>query len=207
MRNIGGQSVGNQKIAATSKSVFGQPGRLGVCFGEWEERSPWPSVAEQWGYSRDDDVVTVHASKGTHAVADVNNDDARDLLYLIAKSAAFPLANKFLTPSAGNGQVVLAINPEWAARFGSAFPDIDDLKTYLWENAWQPIDLWPRHNREILEQKNRVDSDGRVWLNDRPDQFVVVVCGGMASLHTIILPSWGESELQHQRIAFADDFG
>jgi hypothetical protein len=202
LRNIGGQKVGS-----TSKSVFGQPGRLGVCFAEWEEQSPWPSLAEQWGYAKDQDVVTVHASKGTHAVADVNNDDPRDLLYLIAKSAAFPLSNKFLTPTAGNGQVVVAVNPEWAARFGRAFPDLDDLKTYLWEHAWQPIELWPEPNRAVLEQKGRIDAQGRVRLNDRPDQFVVIVCGGLASLHATILPSWGESELQHRAVVYADDFG
>ena len=201
LRNIGGQQVGT-----TSKSVFGQPGRLGVCFAEWEEQSPWPSLAEQWGYAKDDDVVTVHASKGTHAVADINNDDPRDLLRLVAKSAAFPLSNKFLTPTAGNGQTVVAVNPEWAQRFAQAFPRIDDLQAYLFEHAWQPIDLWPEPNRVVLEQKQRVDAQGRVFLNERPDQFVVIVCGGLASLHSVILPSWGDSELQHHALAWADAF-
>ena len=40
LRNIGGQRAGE-----TSRSVFGQPARFGICFGEWEERSPWPSLA------------------------------------------------------------------------------------------------------------------------------------------------------------------
>ena len=202
LRNIGGQQVGT-----TSKSVFGQPGRLGVCFGEWEEQSPWPSLAEQWGYSHDDDVVTVHAAKGTHAIADINNDDPRDLLYLVAKSVAFPLSNKFLTPTAGNGQTVIAVNPEWAQRFVRAFPDVDDLKAYLWEHAWQPIELWPEPNRAVLEEKHRIDANGRVYLSERPDQFVVMVCGGLASLHAVALPSWGDSELAHQKVAWADDFG
>jgi hypothetical protein len=201
LRNIGGQRVGT-----TSKSVFGQPGRLGVCFAEWEEQSPWPSLAEQWGYASRDDVVTVHASKGTHAIADIYNDDPLDLLTLVAKSAAFPLSNKFLTPTAGNGQVVIAVNPEWAHRFARVLPDVGDVKTYLWEHAWQPIELWPEANRAELEKKGRADAQGRVWLNERPDQFVVMVCGGLASLHAVVLPSWGDSELQHRKVAWADDF-
>ena len=40
LRNIGGQRAGE-----TSRTVFGQPARFGMCFGEWEERSPWPSLA------------------------------------------------------------------------------------------------------------------------------------------------------------------
>ena len=39
--------------------------RFGLCFGEWEERSPWPSLAEQRGFAADQDVVTVHGGKGT----------------------------------------------------------------------------------------------------------------------------------------------
>ena len=86
IRNIGGQRAGE-----TTKTVFGQPARFGFCIGEWEERSPWPSLAARRGYSADQDVVTVHGGKGTFPLADIHNDDARDLLYLIAKSLAFPL--------------------------------------------------------------------------------------------------------------------
>ena len=199
LRNIGGQRVGD-----TSKSVFGQPARVsGLCFGEWEERSPWPSLAAQWGYGADADVVTAHGGKGTMPLADVNCDDARDLLYLIAKSLAFPLSNKFLTPIAGNGQTVLAINPMWAERFGREFPNLEDCKAFLHENAWQPIDLWPAKNQAILYAKDRVDANGRVWLNARPDQIVTVVCGGLGNLHAIALPSWGDSEIAHQQVRWA----
>ncbi|TML14921.1 MAG: hypothetical protein E6G39_07635 [Actinobacteria bacterium] len=60
LRNIGGQRAGT-----TSKTVFGNPTRVtGLCFAEWEERSPWPSLAVQRGFNPDDDVVTVHAAKG-----------------------------------------------------------------------------------------------------------------------------------------------
>ena len=53
LRNIGGMRVG-----ATSKSVFGQPARTtGMCFAEWEERSPWPTLAEQQGFASGDEVV------------------------------------------------------------------------------------------------------------------------------------------------------
>jgi hypothetical protein len=64
------------------------------------------------------------------------------------------------------------------------------------EHAWQPIDAWPEANRAILESKGRVDDRGRVPMSERPDQIVVVVCGGLGNLHAICLPSWGDSELQ-----------
>ncbi|MGH9207818.1 MAG: hypothetical protein ACRD1G_14895, partial [Acidimicrobiales bacterium] len=189
-RNIGGQRAGE-----TSRTVFGQPARFGMCFGEWEERSPWPSLAVRRGYDAGQDVVSVHGGKGTMPMADINNDDTRDLIYLMSKSLAYPLANLMIGGSGDNGQVVLAINPVWAERFGKVFAEIESFQEYLWENAWQPIDLWPQRNREILEQKGRVDERGRVYLVNRPDQFVPIVCGGLGNLHAIALPSFGESDL------------
>ena len=191
MRNIGGQRVG-----VTSKSVFGQPARSGLCFAEWEEESPWPSLAQQRGFSAEDEVVTVHGGKGTFPMADIHNDDARDLLTLIAKTVAFPLSNTFLALHAGDGEVVLAINPVWARRFAAVFPDVGDVQRFLRDQAWQPIELWPAGNQQIIERQGRVDSRGRVHLVERPDQFVIFVCGGKGSLHTVCLPSWGESHLQ-----------
>ena len=190
LRNVGGQRAGE-----TTKSVFGQPARFGFCIGEWEERSPWPSLAERRGFTRDDDVVTVHGGKGTFPMADIHNDDPRDLLYLIAKSLAYPLANMFLG-NAENGEVIVAINPMWAERFAQPFPEVDALQRFLHDNAWQPIDMWPNGNREILRNKGRVDPEGRVHLVARPDQIVPIVCGGLGSLHAIALPSFGESQMQ-----------
>lgn len=190
LRNIGGQRAGE-----TSRTVFGQPARFGLCFGEWEERSPWPSLAVRRGFAPDADVVTVHGGKGTFPMADIHNDDARDLLTLLAKSLAYPLANMFLG-NAENGEVVLAVNPMWAERFGAVFPDVAALSAFVHEHAWQPLDLWPAPNQAILRSKGRVGPRDRVYLTARPDQIVPVVCGGLGSLHAIALPSFGESQLQ-----------
>jgi hypothetical protein len=190
LRNIGGQRAGE-----TSRTVFGQPARFGLCFGEWEERSPWPSLAARQGLGGDADVVTVHGGKGTFPMADIHNDDARDLLELLAKSMAYPLANMYLG-NADNGEVVLAINPMWAERFGAVFPDVTDVQAFVHEHAWQPLDLWPEPNREIFRNKDRVGAGDRMYLTARPDQIVPVVCGGLGSLHAVALPSFGESQLQ-----------
>jgi hypothetical protein len=137
---------------------------------------------------------------GTHAMADINCDDPRELLALLAKSIVFPLGNKFLAPTAGKGETVIAINPEWAKRFGAAFPDVEDCTAWIHQHAWQPILLWPPSGRQILERKGRVDTNGRVWMNERPDQIVLVVCGGLGNLHAVALPSWADSEMVSQKI-------
>jgi hypothetical protein len=192
LRNIGGQRAGE-----TSRTVFGQPARFGgLCFGEWEERSPWPSLAERAGFAATDEVVTVHGGKGTYPLADVNNDDPQDLAYVIAKSIAFPMNNWFLELTGDRGQLVLLINPMWAARLAEAFPEITSFQEYVYENAWQPLELFRPNNQQVLLSKDRVDSNGRVMLAGRPDQFVPVVCGGLGGLHGVALTSFVQSEMQ-----------
>jgi hypothetical protein len=191
LRNIGGQRAGE-----TSRTVFGQPARFGLCFGEWEERSPWPSLAVRRGFAAEQEVVTVHGGKGTYPLADVNNDDPRDLAYTIAKSVAFPMNNWFLELSGESGQLVLLVNPMWAARLGEAFPAVESFQEYLWEYAFQPLDMFRPHNQQVLLEKGRVDDQGRVRLAGRPEQFVPVVCGGLGGLHGVALTSFVQSEMQ-----------
>jgi hypothetical protein len=191
LRNIGGQRAGD-----TSRTVFGQPARFGLCFGEWEERSPWPSLAQRRGFTAEQEVMTVHGGKGTFPMADVNNDSAEDLAYTIAKTISFPQNNWYLEPTGESGQLVLCVNPMWAERFGKEWPNVEDFQQYLWEWAWQPIDLFRPGNAEVLETKGRVDDEGRVRLCARPEQLVPVVCGGLGSLHAVALTSFCESEMQ-----------
>jgi hypothetical protein len=198
LRNIGGQRAGE-----TSRTVFGQPARFGLCFGEWEERSPWPSLARRRGFSAGEDVVTVHGGKGTMPMADINNDDPRDLVYLMGKSLSYPLANLMIGGTGYNGQLVVAINPIWADRFGEIFADVEGFQSFLWEHTWQPIELWPDQSRAILEQKDRVEEGGKVRPLRHPGQLVPVVCGGLGGLHAIALPSFGESDMQSVAVARA----
>jgi hypothetical protein len=198
LRNIGGQRAGE-----TSRTVFWQPARFGLCFGEWEERSPWPSLAQRRGFSPAEDVVTVHGGKGTYPLADVNNDDPQDLAYTIAKSLAFPMNNWFLELTGDSGQLVLLINPMWAQRLATAFPEVESLQQYIWEYAWQSIEYFRPGNQQVLRDKERVDGQGRVRLAGRPDQFVPVVCGGLGGLHAVALTSFVQSEMQSIAVARA----
>ena len=53
MRNVGGSMPG-----AVSKSMFGQPGRVSLCFGEWEEKSPWEPFHVRRGFRAEQSVMT-----------------------------------------------------------------------------------------------------------------------------------------------------
>jgi hypothetical protein len=184
MRNVGGQVVG-----VSSKSVFGQPGRVaGIVVGEWEERSPWAPLAERRGVAGD--AVTVHGCTGTIDVADIVADNGRDLLEVIGKSLAFPGTNAFIGAHHG-AEILVCLAPPWADLIAKAYPDVEDLRERLWAHAALPIEWWPEPHREKATENGRVDDDGLVHLVAGPEHMLVMVCGGLGNLHALALHSFG----------------
>ena len=162
------------EVGVTSKSVFGQPARTGLCFGEWEERSPWPSLAEQRGFvrrrgRRDRPRRQGHVPHGRHQQrrprATCSTCSRRRWRSRWATSSC--------RPRPANGQMVLAINPMWADRFGKEFPDIDDIQEYSARHCWQPDRPVARGRTSASSKtKDRIDANGRVWFvrTARPDR-------------------------------------
>ncbi|MBK5289470.1 MAG: hypothetical protein JJE46_13500, partial [Acidimicrobiia bacterium] len=108
MRNVGGQVVG-----VSSKSVFGQPGRVtGIVAGEWEEQSPWAPLAQRRGVEPGRDALTVHGCTGTIDIADIVADSGSDLVEIIGKSLAFAGTNAFIGAHHG-AEIVVCIAPPW----------------------------------------------------------------------------------------------
>ena len=184
MRNVAGQVVG-----VSSKSVFGQPGRVaGIGVGEWEERSPWAPLGERRGVTGNS--VTVHGCTGTIDVADIVADNGRDLLEVIGTSLAFPGTNAFIGPHHG-AEILVCLPPPWAELIAKAYPAVDDMQERLWSHASLPVDRWPEPHRAKAVENGRVEDDGLVHLVESPGHMLVMVCGGLGNLHALALHSFG----------------
>jgi hypothetical protein len=186
MRNIGGQKVG-----LNSKSVFGQPGRVvGICAGEWEERSPWAPFAERRGVPAGANAVTVHGATGTIDIADIVADNGEHLIEIIGKSLAFVGTNAFIGAHHG-AEIMVAIAPPWAEMIAAASPDIADVQARLYEHAKLPAAWWPHAHQRRAESEGRVDERGFVHLVESPEHLLVIVNGGLGNLHALALHSFG----------------
>jgi len=186
MRNVGGQVVG-----LSSKSVFGQPGRVtGIVVGEWEERSPWAPLAERRGAAPGRDALTVHGCTGTIDVADIVADDGADLLEVVGKSLAFCGTNAFIGAHHG-AEIMVAIAPPWADLIARTFPAVEDVQAELHRHAALPVDWWPAPHRAKAEHDGRVGADGMVHLVEDPSHLLVLVNGGLGNLHALALHSFG----------------
>jgi hypothetical protein len=186
VRNVGGQRAG-----LSSKSVFGQPGRVsGICVAEWEERSPWPPLAQRRGVEPGVNALTVHGCTGTIDVADIVADNAADLLQVIGSSLAFPGTNAMIGAHHG-AEVMVAIAPPWAELIASTYPAIEDVQRVLYDHAKLPVSWWPEPHRRRAEECGRVDGDGFVHLVASPEHLLVIVNGGLGNLHALALHSFG----------------
>ena len=186
MRNVGGQVVG-----VSSKSVFGQPGRVtGIVVGEWEERSPWAPLSVRRGLPVGQDAVTVHGCTGTMDIADIAADDGRDLLEIIGKSLAFCGTNAFIGSHHG-AEIMVCLAPPWAELIATAYPNIEDVQERLYANAALPADWWPARHRVKAETDRRVGPDGLMHLVEDPEHMLVMVNGGLGNLHALALHSFG----------------
>ena len=188
MRNVGGQVVG-----LTSKSVFGQPARVaGIVVAEWEERSPWAPLGERRGVPGN--ALTIKDVTGTIDVADITANNGADLLEIIGKSLAFPGTNTFIGGDGGEGEIMVCIAPPWADLIAADYPDVEEVQRQLARHAALPVSWWPAPHRQRLEEGGRVDARGMVPLVARPDQMIVMVCGGLGNLHALALHSFGPTK-------------
>jgi len=184
MRNIGGSLPG-----AVSKSTYGQPGRISLCFGEWEEKSPWEPFHVRRGFRRDDSVVTVHCATGTQDIADVWAESGEDLIRVLARSMDWIGNNKVLVPQK-DGEMLLLLCPDFAHKIAADGLTIEDTQRLLYEHTRTPIERWPRSYWPRLEQRGYVE-DGTVPLCERPDQFLVAVAGGEGGHHALNFCTFG----------------
>jgi hypothetical protein len=184
MRNVGGSVPG-----AVSKSTFGQPGRVSLCFGEWEERSPWAPFHVRRGFRPDQSVMTVTAATGTQDIADIFAETGEELIQLLARSMDWIGNNKVLVPQ-DKGDMLLLLCPDFAHKIARDGIDVPQMQRMLLEWTRTPIERWPRGYWPKLERRGYVDGDV-VPLAASPDQFLIAVAGGESGHHALYFCTFG----------------
>ena len=187
MRNVAGQWPGE-----TSESVMGQPGRVcGIVVAEWEERSPWPPLAERRGVGGD--AVTVYGALGTANIIDPVAKSGREVLEVIGRSLAY-MGNNNFAPVSTFAEQAVAINPIWANEvIARDIPSFDDVREIIWQAARLPLEWFPEALRAPIEERGRIDERGLVYLIESPQDLHVLVCGGLGNLHAAMLPGFSHS--------------
>jgi hypothetical protein len=184
MRNVGGSVPG-----AVSKSVFGQPGRVSLCFGEWEEKSPWEPFHVRRGFAAEENVVTAHCATGTQDIADIWAETGEELIWVLAHSMDWIGNNKVLVPQA-DGEMLLLLCPDFAYKIARDGLSVGDVQRMLYEKTRTPIERWHPNHWAKLEQRGYVEN-GTVPLCAHPEQFLIAVAGGESGHHALNFCTFG----------------
>jgi len=181
VRNIGGGRPGE-----IDRSTQGQPGKLGMCFAEDEDGSPWPSLAETRGFDAGANVVTAFCGEAPRIAFD---QMSRTPESLTASIASVMLGN--VHPRITGMDTILAICPEHMARFSEAGWTKEQFETELRSHLDIEVDTILRGVDNIGEGiPPGLGFEGAQLPKFREGGILIVHAGGPAGFFSSVFGGW-----------------
>jgi hypothetical protein len=180
VRNIGGGRPGG-----VDRATLGHPGKLGFCFAEDEEGSPWEPLSVHRGLGDGIDAVTLFAAEGVRGIVDQLSREPESL----ARSFAACLRTAAHPKLVLGFDATLVVSPEHARVFAEAGWSrqrlLDELTALL---TFDGADL-VRGAGDIAEGLPEGFA-GATLPKFRPGGLLIVHAGGGAGLFSAIIGGW-----------------
>ena len=190
VRNVGGGRPGE-----VDRATFGNPGKVGFCFAEDEEGSPWTPLSTGLGATPGKSTVTLFPGEGPRTMVDQTARDPESLARTFAacmKSMHHPKAVLAF-------DCLLAIGPEHARVFAEAGWTKEQLIARLHELTMIPKAELVRGADGIAE--GIPDSVAAPALPKfKPGGILVVHCGGEAGLFSALIGGWVSGDIGSQPV-------
>ena len=180
VRNVGGGQPGTADRAA-----LGSPAKVGFCFAEAEDTSPWTTLAESRGWRRDQSTVTAFAGESPRILADERSRSPESLTKHLAQALRVSVSPRMMQTADG----MLVIPPEHMARFAEAGWSRDRFLAALTEELLTDAD-------ELVAGAGGIafglppTAAGRRIGKFRPGGLLVVHAGGPAGPFSAIMAGW-----------------
>ena len=180
VRNVGGGRPGE-----VDRAVFGNPGKLGFCFAEDEEDSPWQPLSVDLGAASGTNTVTIFPGEGPRTIVDQLSRDPESLARTFAANLRSNLHPKLVMAF----DCLLIVGPEHARVFAEAGWDKARLAERLHELLLIPMSELVRGEGGITEGMPEGIQAERL-PKFRPGGILIVHCGGKAGLFSAIINGW-----------------
>jgi hypothetical protein len=191
IRNIGGGRPGG-----VDRATQGNPGKVGLCFAELEEGSPFDPLHVSRGFPADASTVTVYAGEGGRGVVDQLSRRPESL----ARSFATCLRTVHNPKLAQRHDALVVMSPEHGRVFRDAGWDrvrlLDEWHGLLTVPA---AELVPGAGG-IAEGTATAQITGALVPKFRPDGILLVHAGGGAGLFSTIIASWASGPTGSQPV-------
>lgn len=187
VRNVGGGQPGG-----IDRSTLGNPGKVGFCFAEDEEGSPWPSFAQSRGFAPDASTVTLFPGESPRVVVDQLSRTPEDLAASLGCALIATNHPRLVMAT----DAMLVISPEHASRFAEAGWSKERTLAALLDATRQPADgLWG-----IAGDGIPAGAHAEQVPKFRPDGLHLVHAGGRAGLFSAIIGGWVTGEKGSQTV-------
>ncbi|MEN0065659.1 MAG: thioredoxin [Myxococcota bacterium] len=180
IRNVGGGRPGE-----VDRATFGQPGKVGLCFAEDEEGSPWSPLSTDFGVQAGTDAVTLFPGEAPRSIVDQLSRDPESLARTFAANLITLHHPKLVLAF----DAILAVGPEHARVFREAGWSKRQLADRLHELLIRPGDELVRGAGGIAEGMPAFFA-GQSVPKFRPDGLRIVHCGGEAGLFSMLIGGW-----------------
>jgi hypothetical protein len=190
VRNVGGGRPGG-----VDRAAHGNPGKVGFCFAEDEEGSPFEPLHVWRGFSPDASTVTLFAGEGPRGVVDQLSRDAESLARSLAECLRTVQHPKLPIVF----DAVLVVGPEHGRVFREAGWSREQLLGRLDELLALP-------GREIVRGAGGIAEGVPEHLADvtlpkfRPGGVLTVHAGGGAGLFSTIIAGWANGATGSQPV-------
>jgi len=185
VRNVGGGRPGE-----VDRATHGNPGKLGFCFAEDEEGSPWEPLSVALGAQPGASTLTLFPGEGPRCIVDQLSRDPESL----ARSYAVNLRTLHHPKLLLAFDCILAVGPEHARVFRQAGWSRQRLVDRLHELLQVPGSEFVRGAGGIAEGLPEGLASATL-PKFRPDGILVVHCGGGAGLFSAMIGGWAGGEL------------
>ena len=190
IRNVGGGRPGE-----VDRATLGNPGKVGFCFAEDEEGSPWTPWSSDFGVEAGIDAVTLFPGEGPRTIVDQTSREPVSLAHSLAVALRTMMTPKMVLAF----DAILVVGPEHSRIFREAGWSKDDLRTKLHELTLTPGEDLVRGAQGIAE--GLPDSVlGQSIPKFRPDGINIVHAGGGAGLFSAIIPGWANGAMGSQTL-------
>jgi hypothetical protein len=180
IRNMGGGRPGE-----IDRAAHGQPGKLGFCFAEDEERSPFTPLSVQQGFEAGQDTVTLFAGEGPRCIVDQLSRTPESLANTLA-SCLRPVPHPKLLLAF---DAILVLGPEHARVFADAGWErqqvLDEINARLIMHGADVVRGAGGIAEGIPESMENGD-----WPKFRPGGLMLVHAGGEAGLFSAVIGGW-----------------
>jgi len=167
------------------RSTMGQPGKIGFCFAENEEVSPWESLASARGFAQGSSVVTAYAGDGPLTISDHYSRDPEQVVRTIALGGSVAFSPHFYPLVT---ETVFVVCPEHVSMFAETGWSKRDVAERIVEGSRRRVADLRTGDQGPFTASLDDDAELTKWLS--ADEIVLVVAGGRAGRFTMLLAPW-----------------